>query len=64
MNKTEILISIGFLCEISLFMIAGILFLTSPFRSFIFLVVGILIAYVVGRAMINNAIEKYREKGE
>ena len=61
MNKKDIIITVGFLWEICFFMIAGAFLFVSPFLGFIFLVLGIAVAYIVGRAISNNAIEKYQE---
>ena len=53
--------TIGYVIEATLFVLAGVFALTSPWRAYLLLILALIMASVVGRQIAKNAIEKYKE---
>ena len=52
---------IGFLIEASLFVTAGIFALKNMWIAYVFFILALAMAGIVGRQIAKNAIEKYKE---
>jgi len=55
---------IGFILEMFCFIIAGFAFLYNTIYYFVFALLGLIFAFMVGRMIAQDAVEKYKKEEE